>query len=183
MAKRLFVLFRCGTRNSWWLKISDVDALADYQAAHADKYGRALLNIVRDRDSGMHGPCPREIPLSQAAYYRAVNTDASPVSALMSISSETTAAQLDALHEHGALYFNPAGGWNWGPPGEPVQTAWRDGFAFPSFTKDDIKITRFPDGTHYYAHIGDMEVRDGDVIKWPTRQEAYERALACLAED
>lgn len=183
MDKHCFVLFSTGTHSAWWLKIRTAEELADYRAKHDGKYGRALLNILRDKDGGTHGPNAREIPLAQAAYYHAVNREISPVESLLDISYSTGTAQLDALHEHGAIYFNAAGGWNWGPPGAAVQTLWQDGFAFPSFTKDDIRISRFPGGTHYYAHIGPMEVRDGDAIKWLTRQEAYAHALACLPTD
>lgn len=183
MAKHLFVLAGSGPKSGWWLKITGPEELAEYHSQHNGKYGRALLNIIRDKDGGQHGPHAREIPLAQAAYYHAVNQEISPVISLLDLSYQTSVAQLQALHEHGAVYINSVGGWNWNPGIEITQHIWRDGFAFPSFTKDDIRISKFPGGSHYYAHIGPMEVRDGDIIKWSSRQEAYEHALACLPEE
>ena len=45
---------------------------------------------------------------------------------------------------------------------------------FPHFTEDDIVIKSFNDGTHSYARLGDLEVREGDVVKWDTFDEAYQ---------
>ena len=35
-------------------------------------------------------------------------------------------------------------------------------------------------GQHYYAYVGDMQVRGGDVLKWNTYDEAYIRACALV---
>lgn len=35
-------------------------------------------------------------------------------------------------------------------------------------------------GQHYYAYVGDMQVRDGDVLKWNTYDEASIRACALV---
>ena len=53
---------------------------------------------------------------------------------------------------------------------------------FPDFKKDDIRIKQFPGGEHYYAYIGDMQVRDGNTLKWDSYQDAYEMALSLLEE-
>lgn len=170
-----------GENSGWWLKITSPEELADYHEKHNDKYGRALLNIVQDKDSDCtHGPAPEEIPLAQAAYYHAINQKISPVISLLDLSYHTSTAQLNALHEYGAIYINSVGGWNWGTGLKISQHLWKEGFAFPNFTKSDIRISKFPGGQHYYAHIGPMEVRDGDTIKWSTREEAYRHAIACL---
>jgi hypothetical protein len=47
---------------------------------------------------------------------------------------------------------------------------------FPKYHEQDIHIARFPDGQHYYAYIGDMQVRDGDILKWDTYDEAFAQA-------
>ena len=44
-------------------------------------------------------------------------------------------------------------------------------------------MKQFPGGEHYYAYIGDMQVRDGDTLKWNSYQEAYEMALSLLEEN
>lgn len=50
---------------------------------------------------------------------------------------------------------------------------------FPNYTIKDIKVSQWGKGTgfHYYAHVGTIEVRDGDIVKWDTFDEAYQAAL------
>ena len=52
----------------------------------------------------------------------------------------------------------------------------RDKLVYPNFKRHDIRITKFPMGEHYYAHIGDLELKNGDQIKWNSYQEAFEFA-------
>lgn len=186
MSKHLFVLAGSGNGSGWWLKITSPDELMEYHDAHDGKYGRALLNIIRDKEFGAptceHGPHAAEMPLAQAAYYHAINRALSPVAALTGIATRTATSQLDAILERGAVYINSVGGWCWDLAAPVAQTLRKDDFVFPNFNKSDIRISRFPGGTHFYAHVGPMEVRDGNVIKWNTREEAYRHALACLPE-
>lgn len=185
MGKHKFVLTGTGIHLGWWLQITSVDELIEYQDKHSGKYGRALLNILRDKELGAdtctHGPYIKDLSLSQAAYYHAINQSISPVASLMSISYQTSMNQLDALQKHGAIYINSVGGWNWSLTSEVKQYLWKDDFVFPNFTKDDIRVSKFPGGTHYYAHVGPMEVRDGDTVKWFSYDEAYRHAAACIS--
>jgi len=53
----------------------------------------------------------------------------------------------------------------------------RDSLVFPEFTKDDIKVTKWPNGKHWYAKIGNEDVvnEDGN-MKWNTYKRAYAMA-------
>lgn len=48
-----------------------------------------------------------------------------------------------------------------------------------TFTKDDIRIFQWGKGNgfHFYAYVGDIEVKVGDGIKWETYEQAYKEAL------
>lgn len=59
---------------------------------------------------------------------------------------------------------------------KPKASVWRKDLVFPSYVSHDIRIKRFDDGRHYYAFIGDMQVKDGDRVKWDTYDEAYHQA-------
>lgn len=49
----------------------------------------------------------------------------------------------------------------------------RDELKWPLYTSDQIRIKKFDDGTHYYAYIGDAQVRDDNgVLKWDTEEAA-----------
>ena len=184
MDKHLFVLCGDGQLQGWWLKLTNAEELAEYHAEHNGRYGRAFQNILDERNAGsegiLHGKNAAEMPLTYAIYYHALNRRISPIEACIEISGSVANAQLEALKSQGFIYVNRMGGWCWKPMGTIRQTFLKEGFSFPDFGKDDIRISRWPGGQHYYAHIGSMEVRDGDTIKWDSYQEAYEKALACI---
>ena len=179
--KRRFVFCRLNTVGGWWLKIDTLECLLAWHEHHNGTYGRAFQNILygKEFNSQMpdHGPNPKEMPLSQAIWYHAANRGISPIQSVMDISSTILSSQVDALRS-GPIYVNDNGGWCPHLPAPVVAFADRDGFSFPSYGRSDIRVTKFPGGEHYYAHVGAVEVRDGDVIKWPTYREAYEHALA-----
>ena len=52
----------------------------------------------------------------------------------------------------------------------------REKLVFPKFDKNDIRIEKFPYGAHYYAYVGDVQVKDGTTLKWNTYEEARRQA-------
>ena len=65
---------------------------------------------------------------------------------------------------------------------KPKASVWRSELQFPHYYTSDIRIKRFDDGKHYYAYIGDTQVKDGDVLKWDTYDEAYDHAKQFAAD-
>jgi hypothetical protein len=53
-------------------------------------------------------------------------------------------------------------------------------FNLSKFTEDDIKITQWKFGDHYYAKIGKYDVVIDNEQKWNTFEEAYNKALQYL---
>jgi hypothetical protein len=44
---------------------------------------------------------------------------------------------------------------------------------YPTYSKQDIKINKYPGGNHYYASLGEMTVVDSqNNQKWNTLEEA-----------
>ena len=57
----------------------------------------------------------------------------------------------------------------------------RKELVFPNYNVSDIRIKQFENGEHFYAYIGDTQVKDKyNNMKWNTRNEAYEAAYASL---
>ena len=52
---------------------------------------------------------------------------------------------------------------------------YRNGYWY-KFDKNDIRIEKFPYGAHYYAYVGDVQVKDGTTLKWNTYEEARRQA-------
>lgn len=65
------------------------------------------------------------------------------------------------------LWFNEKGGWNLGLDADDIVTVYCDKLLFPNYTEKDIKINRWGGGQHYYAKVGEIEVKecvDGETI-------------------
>lgn len=181
-----FVLLDKGTGNAgWWLKIRSVPELLEYLELTNSRYSRTFVNMENDKmykpELATHGPHPNEAGLAMYAWLRGANRGMSAVRSLCSIASETVENMLDMLSEHGTLYVNAAGGYNAHGRETPGAFCHRNALAWPEFTEADIKLSRFPGGTHWYARVGTVDVRNGGTSKFDTRTEARTAAMAYLA--
>ena len=177
----LFVMKDRGTHNAgYWLKISSVDELVEYiKITNPTRYGKAFENYVFGKDYGgitnSHGPHLDAEPLTQAIVMNAQNmkskydTAMNIFQAIESFSSMVAMNMLNSLQETGAIYINRVGGYH-GYYKDSKENGFvrRKELVFPDFKKDEIRIKKFSNGEHYYAYIDDMQVRDGDTLKWNT---------------
>ena len=81
--------------------------------------------------------------------------------------------QYKALNEKGAIFINQKHGWN-SVDRETEQFVHRRNLVFPDVKNGKIKIERYPLGNHYYVFIDDIQLRNGDKLKWNTPEEAKE---------
>ena len=176
----LFRLIQSGSRTDWWLELKTLEELAMSLDATDGRYGRAFSNYLNDSDYGPavgHGKYAAEAPLTFLAYLRGLNRNQSIVESLVGAKMEAAANMASAIVDHGKLYVNPVGGWNWGAGiGEFVGFLRTKTLSWPSFTERDIRISRFPGGKHWYAYVGQAQVRDGDKLKFDTREAAMRQA-------
>ena len=191
----LFVMKDRGTHNAgYWLKISSVDELVEYiKITNPTRYGKAFENYVFGKDYGeitnSHGPHLDAEPLTQAIVINAQNmkskydTAMNIFQAIESFSSMVAMNMLNSLQETGAIYINRVGGYH-GYYKDSKENGFvrRKELVFPDFKKDEIRIKKFSNGEHYYAYIDDMQVRDGDTLKWNTYEEAYKQAISFIEE-
>ena len=179
---------------AWWLRIESGDQLLDYlRATDEERYGRSTLRVakrVRDGldDRDKHG-C---YPMADAIEILWKNSDMNlfeMVGQLMMMGHNTYFKLLD---QHGFININHVGGCNsfsW----EPVATEFREKLVFPHYTIDDIRVKTweleekkrgikrpYDYRYHWYAYLGDVQLKNGDVEKWNTRDEAYEFARSIV---
>ena len=166
-----FVLKDKGTINQgWWLKISSLSQLEDYIGkVGSSKVVRGILNAKEYYDGKAHADT-----LAQVIIQKAMLDHTSIVDAGFSIQASSIGSQIDAL-QSGPIYINAYGGWHSG--GEYSDWLHSDQLVFPDFGKEQIRIKQFDGGKHYYAYIGDLQIRDGDKLKWDTYEEAYNQAI------
>lgn len=185
----LFVLCNKNTNLAgWWLKLASYKELNNYLALTNSRYGRAFENYLQDSfyqpSIVGHGPYIQEGELTYAAYLKGVNRQQSFVDAITDLANETAANMFTAIQSHGAVYINKCGGWNWDPgiheDGDFVR---RDKLVWPDFEMSDIRISQFPGGQHFYAHVGNTQVTKNGQRRFNTRKDAEMAAVAYLNLD
>jgi len=177
-------LFVLSEQGGWWLKIDTVEKLVDYhQKTDGARYENAIDHFFKGED-------PRDmmenaIDLQQriklmrdrnfkymmAAVMKAEQINGTVLDGFRAMKMEAGFNELQTLKEFGAVYFNSVGGHTHGI--EFMQFCRRSELIFPFYSKEDIRIKRYENGgKHWYAFIGDMQIRDGNKLKWNTYEEA-----------
>lgn len=182
----------------WYLKLDSEEKIIDYHKKTENRYEGAILLYKELRgtcqkgesvlESVMRKPLEERIKLMtnrdfmymQAAIIKAEKVEGTFLDGIRCLNMELGMSELKDIRENGACYINPAGGKTFEL--NCTQFCRRKELIFPNFKKEDIRIKRFDGGTHWYAFVGDVQVRDGDILKWDTEDEAYNRALE-IVED
>lgn len=157
----------------WWLKIDSFEKLIDYHEKTVGRWTNAFANFLKHNVDGHH----ISNGLTYAIMSRGMNKKSSFPDAMADMRTQVIMNQIEYLNKYGALYFNPRGGYNFCEM-DSRQFVRRKELVFPSFSERDIRITKWEGGTHYYANVGDMEIRDSEGnMKWNTREEATKIAM------
>lgn len=175
---------------SWWLKIDSIDKLADYhEKTGSGRFDGAMEMYIREghpydileklsTEERIKKMEDRDFKRLQAAVMQAEKGDRTILDGFRCLNLEIGMGQMKTLEQYGAIYINCVGGHTFGL--QFSQFCRRKNMVFPNFKKSDIKIKQFEGGEHYYAYVGDMQVRDGGRLKWNSHEEAYNKALEII---
>lgn len=178
----------------WWLKIDSVEKLIDYHKQTSSRFNGAWelfsrlykeagdVNKIMDvvaaypAEKRFELMQTRDFKYLQAAIIEAQQMDgmANIFDGFRALNMGIGAKELRDIREYGCCYINSVGGSTFSL--DYTQFYRRKQLVFPNFRREDIRVERFKGGEHFYAYIGDMQVRDGDVLKWNSYDEAYNRA-------
>lgn len=182
--KWLFVLLNKNTASAgWWLILQTPDELFEYLNATNSRYGRAFENYLHNETNAVSdnkARYPRESKITQAAYFYAINHGQSIIDGIKTIAEQTARGMLESILTRGYVYVNSAGGYNWIGSREPGDFVRKSKLVWPEFTEKDIRISQFPGGRHFYAHLGPVEIRKNGESRFWTRQQAREAAMEYL---
>lgn len=192
----------------WWLKIENEEQLLDYvqktnrgwsteglelywklykeanELETRKERGKKrtvkefLDEMPMERRFKMMTENPQAFNAMFGAIIQAEKYGGSIIDGFRNLNLETGLAYLDTIRRDGQVYINPVGGKTFYIDYE--QFCRKKELSFPSFTEKDIRIKKFDGGTHYYAYVGNVEVRDGDRKKFSTREEAYRKAMELI---
>lgn len=189
MNKWTFVLKDKGTNNQgWWLKILTIEELGKYyEQTYGVRYGKVFENFVYGKEfndirkgspSNRHMLHHQEATLTECIVNYASRNNLTILQGISRFVLEVVQTQIECIRENGAIYINRVGGYHSAYENEPkYDFVHREKLIFPDFKQNQIRIEKFPYGNHFYAYIGDTQVRCGDVLKWNTYEEAYKCAL------
>ena len=154
---------------AWWLKITSQEELDDYMIdvyMQGESYAiKDHLRLKRNNIRGHYTSYLANVCDSLASF-----KDTSFFSELGFLKEQFYKNASDVLAEHGQVYINSGGGFNW--KREAKQIYQKEGFDFPMFSVEDIRVKKWPEGNHWYAYIGNVQLTNGDQVKWNTKEEA-----------
>ena len=171
--------------NGWWLKISSIEELDDYyNKVDNMRASDCFEKLINSREFGAKDGKlkPHADAQAMALGFYAINRKLNPIEATLMMQEDKYKVQSSCLDDGDSLYINSVGGWH---SGSYECDMWYDSedIVFPDLQQDDIKVKQFPMGTHYYAYVGSLQVRDGNTLKWDTYEEAYNHAIALIKKE
>lgn len=122
----------------------------------------------------------KDFKILLGAVMQAEKNELSILGGFRSLNIEIGLGQMRTMEEYGAIYINCVGGYTFGL--NYNQFCRRKELVYPDFKASDIRIKQFQGGEHYYAYVGDIQVRDGEIFKWNSYKEAYDKALEVIEE-
>ena len=165
---------------TWWLRIDNPEDLAKYcEAMDSERFGGAMMQVANHRMNDIKG------------HYSGIAGELDVLNRLNKEDLLTTTGKLVSeahytyfknLARFGFVNINRLGGCNsseW-----PMNAVIRkDELIFPTLGRKDVKIktwefdevklgiSRSEYQYHWYAYIGDVQLKDGDKTKWDSKEE------------
>lgn len=185
----------------WWLKLDTPEKLLDYLSQTKDscmtgaldlyldlykkgqKDNKSVLEVLEAMPSeerfALMMKNMNDFNLMRGAIMQAEKINGTIFDGFRSLNIEMGFKELNDIRCNGQTYVNPAGGSTF----DIQYTQWcrRKELIFPNYTESDIRVKQFDGGHHYYAYIGDMQLRDGNNLKWHTYEQAYDAAIGIVA--
>lgn len=158
-------------KDGWWLKISSLRELMIYWETYTDLFEKSLEKLPKTKEFGCGMEHADTIDTMIGFYARShkITFEEAKTDLLCYIKKE----QYKALNENGFIFINRKHGWN-AVDRETEQFVHRRNLVFPDVKNGKIKIEKFPLGNHYYVFVDDIQLRNGDTLKWNTPEEAKE---------
>lgn len=187
----------------WWLKLDTPEKLLDYMSltkdsrmtgaldlywklykrGHENDAKKSVLEVLdsmtQEERFALMIKNMKDYNLMYGAIMQAEKINGTIFEGFRSLNIEMGVKELNDIRRDGQTYINPVGGSTF----DIQYTQWcrRNELVFPNYTESDIRIKQFDGGNHYYAYIGDMQLRDGENIKWNTYEQAYNAAIDMVA--
>ena len=148
------------------------------------KKEKIIQNYLNDK-SELDVPHLESQSLTQAVVlYGQKNPGFNIYQAIAGFNSMRITHLVNNLEEYGVVYINCVGGSTFKYNDIEYAVVRRSNLVWPDYKEEDIRIKSFEGGDHFYAYIGDVQVKQGTgndtIMKWDTYDEAYQAALSYI---
>lgn len=177
--------------NGWWLRIENVKQLTEYVEKTSGRFGNSMMNVMSNCRSGKDYHNTNQLDFCLEVLYK--NSGKSLIETAQKLMFDCAETYFNLLSERGFVNINKFGGCNNSSYPNSV-IVYKDKCIFPDYQEKDLKIKtwemedkkagNFRSGYkyHYYAYVGDVQIKDGDKVKWDTYEEAYEFAKQFIGQ-
>lgn len=188
------VLYEYWDDPAWVCRVDTMKAAMDVAHVKARRFGEDYYEVKREKatwDRPKHGHIssrPAKMMEDLLVYHQdsPLNTEQeqTALNELAFVSQVFIEPIIETVAEGEKWYVNK----NWGMiPYKDDEftvrtTCERNEYVFPVEGEDDIEIMQWPNGRHYYAKVGNQQVRIDGEQKWVTFRRAYDRALEFLGK-
>lgn len=161
----------------WYLKIDTIEKLLDYVKNTNKQWENVFLSLVNSKEFNKYGVEHADKIACSVGFY-GINHKLSALQATNDFRYNVFRDQLNELCNDNIILINRNNGYYSikKDSEKPLQFYVSKEFKFPKFSKDDIRIKKFPLGNHYYAYIGNVQLRNKDKVKWNSYEEALDFA-------
>ena len=187
----------------WWLKLDTIEKLLDYWEQTKDshlsgaidlywslckrgheKNNMSVLEVLKSMSQDERFDIMinnrKNFNIMLGAIMQAEKVNGTIFDGLRCMNIKMGSKELKDIYRNGKTYINQVGGSTFYL--EYTHFCRRNELVFPNFTEDDIKIRQFDGGRHYYAYLGDMQLRDGENLKWNSYEQAYNVAIDVIGK-
>ena len=177
--------------NGWWLRIENVEQLSEYVEKTSGRFGNSMMNVMSAYSNGKEQHYTNQLDSYLELLHR--NSGKSLFETTQKLMFDCAETYFNLLSEKGFVNINKFGGCNNDLYLNCV-TVYKDKCVFPDYQEKDLKIKtwemedkragNFRSGYkyHYYAYVGDVQIKDGEKVKWNTYEEAYDFAKQFITE-
>lgn len=161
----------------WYLMIDSKDTLTDYLNMAWNIREEELVNEVENMKEQRHltsviiSRCQQLASIKGTSILQEYET-------LKEIQSKE---MLNQIQEGKTLYINSIGGYTTHLD-TIINRYESEELCWPVFKEEDIRIKKWPRGIHYYAYIGPIQVKERNIRKWNTEEEARKAAIRYITK-
>lgn len=177
----------------WLADISSLEELIEIEKIFATKnasniweylnskdYYYELNQSFEDVDRSKFGndhcqPKNKLASLLRALTVKAVESKVSPILFFANIMDEIVISKAKSIERYGKIFINMNGGY-FGYTNDCEILEAKEWHIFPQYEKKDIKVSKWPEGTHWYITCNGSVVEVDGIPKWINERDAWDAA-------